>query len=65
MMGESMGVCPIQLLFKDYKKWEQGHGTAPPTRQVAGGTWVWGYICQKLYLTWLNLWWDLWLEEGK
>ena len=31
MMGESMGVCPIQLLFKDHKKWEPGLG------KVAGG----------------------------
>ena len=37
MMGESMGVCPIQLLFKDHKKWEPENNTAPPTRQVAGG----------------------------
>ena len=37
MMGETMGVCPIQLLFKDHKNWKPDQGTAPPTRQVAGG----------------------------
>ena len=37
MMGESLQVCPIQLLYKDHKNWTKEKGGVPPTRQVAGG----------------------------
>ena len=37
MIGESMSVCPISLLFKDHKGWSKDSGKVPPTRQVAGG----------------------------
>ena len=37
MMGESLQVCPVKLLFKDHKKWDVTSETAPPTRHVAGG----------------------------
>ena len=33
----AMGVCPIQLLYKDHKGWKAGDEKPPPTRQVAGG----------------------------
>ena len=37
MMGESLSVCPVSLLYKDHKGWKNGSGTIPPTRSVAGG----------------------------
>jgi hypothetical protein len=37
MLGEGLAVCPIALLFKDHKGWENTGGTVPPTRHVAGG----------------------------
>ena len=37
MMGESMEVCPVQLLYKDHKGWDPTKGGIPPTRHVAGG----------------------------
>ena len=37
MLGEGLSVCPITLLFKDHKGWNNTQGKVPPTRQVAGG----------------------------
>ena len=37
MLGESRGICPVQLLYKDHKGWKPGDKGAPPTRHVAGG----------------------------
>ena len=37
MMGESLSVCPVSLLYKDHKGWNPGSGSVPPTRHVAGG----------------------------
>ena len=37
LMGESMSVCPVSLLYKDHKGWVPGGGSKPPTRPVAGG----------------------------
>ena len=37
MLGEGLSVCPITLLFKDHKGWDNTKKTVPPTRQVAGG----------------------------
>ena len=37
MLGDSLTVCPITLLYKDHKGWDMKMGTIPPTRHVAGG----------------------------
>ena len=37
MLGEGLSVCPITLLFKDHKGWDNSQGSVPPTRHVAGG----------------------------
>ena len=37
MLGEGLATCPVSLLFKDHKKWENGSNKVPPTRHVAGG----------------------------
>ena len=37
IMGESLSICPLSLLFKDHKGWTAGSGTVPPTRPVVGG----------------------------
>ena len=37
MMGESLEVCPVHLLYKDHKGWSRDKGGIPPTRHVAGG----------------------------
>ena len=37
MIGDSMSVCPVSLLFKDHKEWSNKSGKVPPTRHVAGG----------------------------
>ena len=37
MMGESLESCPVHLLYKDHKGWDQSKGGVPPTRHVAGG----------------------------
>ena len=37
MLGNSLEVCPVHLLFKDHKGWSEDKGGVPPTRHVAGG----------------------------
>ena len=37
MLGESLAVCPLWLLFKCHKGWTWRSGKPPPTRPVAGG----------------------------
>ena len=37
MLGEGMAACPVILLFKDHKNWENDSKTVPPTRHVASG----------------------------
>ena len=37
MLGEGLTVCPVSLLYKDHKGWDNKSGTVPPTRHVAGG----------------------------
>ena len=37
MMGDSLTVCPLWLLYKCHKGWTCELGTPPPTRPVAGG----------------------------
>ena len=37
MLGETLAVCPVSLLFKDHKNWTKDSGSVPPTRHVAGG----------------------------
>ena len=37
MMGNSLSVCPVSLLFKDHKGWKRESGKVPPTRHMAGG----------------------------
>ena len=37
IIGDSLSVCPISLLYKDHKGWKPESGTVPPTRHVAGG----------------------------
>ena len=37
MLGEGLSVCPITLLFKDHKGWDNNKSSVPPTRHVAGG----------------------------
>ena len=37
MLGESLSICPMSLLFKDHKGWSASDGTIPPTRPVVGG----------------------------
>ena len=37
MLSEAMTTCPLSLLFKDHKKWDNKDGSIPPTRPVMGG----------------------------
>ena len=37
MINNSQAVCPLYLLFKDHKGWDQSKGPVPPTRPVASG----------------------------
>ena len=37
MINNSLAVCPLYLLFKDHKGWDQSKGPVPPTRPVASG----------------------------
>ena len=37
MLGETLAICPVSLLFKDHKNWTKESGGVPPTRHVAGG----------------------------
>ena len=34
MLGEGLTVCPVSLLYKDHKGWDNKSGTVPPTRHV-------------------------------
>ena len=37
MLSNALAVCPLWLLFKFHKGWEQKSGKVAPTRPVAGG----------------------------